>query len=64
MAKGRPVAQYSPKIDVLVSEVGPRDGLQSIVDWISAHGTKPFAYHLPIEIESPLVPETWTSRLL
>src|ERR1700741_3646162 len=30
MAKGRPVAQYSPKIDVLVSEVGPRDGLQSI----------------------------------
>ena len=41
-----------------------RDGLQSIVDWVSAHGTKPFAYHLPIEIESPLVPETWTARLL
>src|SRR5688572_16827827 len=41
-----------------------RDGLQSIIDWITAHGTKPFAYHLPIEIESPLVPATWTSRLL
>jgi len=41
-----------------------RDGLQSIIDWISAHGTKPFAYHLPIEIESPLVPETWTARLI
>lgn len=41
-----------------------RDGLQSIVDWISTHGTKPFDYHLPIEIESPLVPATWTSRLL
>lgn len=44
--------------------VSLRDGLQSIIEWISAHGTKPFAYHLPIEIESPLVPETWTSRLI
>ena len=40
------------------------DGLQSIIEWISAHGTKPFAYHLPIEIQSPLVPETWTARLI
>jgi UDP-glucose 4-epimerase len=44
--------------------VNLRDGLQTIIDWISAHGTKPFTYHLPIEIESPLVPETWTARLL
>ncbi|HEY4955390.1 MAG TPA: NAD-dependent epimerase/dehydratase family protein [Gemmatimonadaceae bacterium] len=44
--------------------VSLRDGLQSIVDWISAHGTKPFDYHLPIEIDSPLVPATWTSRML
>jgi UDP-glucose 4-epimerase len=41
-----------------------REGLQSIIDWVSAHGTKPFAYHLPIEIDSPLVPDTWTSRLI
>jgi UDP-glucose 4-epimerase len=41
-----------------------REGLTSIIDWISAHGPKPFAYHLPIEIESPLVPATWTSRLI
>ena len=41
-----------------------REGLQSIIDWISTHGTKPFEYHLPIEIESPLVPATWTSRLI
>jgi UDP-glucose 4-epimerase len=44
--------------------VGLRDGLRTIIDWISAHGTKPFDYHLPIEIESPLVPATWASRLL
>jgi UDP-glucose 4-epimerase len=41
-----------------------REGLQSIIEWISAHGTKPFEYHLPIEIDSPLVPATWTSRLI
>ena len=44
--------------------VSLRDGLQSIIDWIGAHGTKPFDYHLPIEIDSPLVPATWTSRML
>jgi len=41
-----------------------RDGLRSMVDWIRAHGPKPFEYHLPIEIDSPLVPDTWKSRLI
>jgi UDP-glucose 4-epimerase len=40
------------------------DGLKSIIDWIREHGTKPFEYHLPIEIDSPLVPKTWRDRLL
>jgi UDP-glucose 4-epimerase len=46
------------------SKVSLREGLQSMIDWIRAHGTKPFAYHLPIEIDSPLVPATWKSRLI
>lgn len=46
------------------SQVSLRDGLQSMIDWIRAHGTKPFSYHLPIEIDSPLVPATWKSRLI
>ncbi|HEY8164929.1 MAG TPA: NAD-dependent epimerase/dehydratase family protein [Gemmatimonadaceae bacterium] len=41
-----------------------REGLMSIIEWISTHGPKPFEYHLPIEIDSPLVPSTWTSRLI
>ena len=44
--------------------VSLRDGLRSIIEWIRAHGTKPFNYHLPIEIDSPLVPDTWKSRLI
>jgi UDP-glucose 4-epimerase len=46
------------------SKVNLRDGLLSMIDWIRAHGTKPFSYHLPIEIDSPLVPATWKSRLI
>ena len=46
------------------SKVSLREGLQSMIDWIRAHGTKPFSYHLPIEIDSPLVPATWKSRLI
>jgi UDP-glucose 4-epimerase len=44
--------------------VSLRDGLQSIIDWVRANGTKPFEYHLPIEIDSPLVPNTWKNRMM
>lgn len=39
--------------------VSLRDGLQSMIEWIRVHGTKPFRHHLPLEIDSALVPETW-----
>ena len=41
-----------------------REGLQTMIDWIRAHGPRPFQYHLPIEIDSPLVPDTWKSKLI
>lgn len=41
-----------------------REGLESIIRWVRARGTRPFEYHLPIEIDSPLVPETWKDRLM
>jgi len=55
--KARKLLNYESKVSL-------RAGLQSMIDWIRDHGTKPFAYHLPIEIDSPLVPKTWTSRLI
>jgi UDP-glucose 4-epimerase len=55
--KARRLLGYETKVTL-------REGLQTMIDWITAHGTKPFSYHLPIEIDSPLVPETWTSRLI
>ncbi|MDQ6718643.1 MAG: NAD-dependent epimerase/dehydratase family protein [Gemmatimonadota bacterium] len=39
-------------------------GLRAMVDWIRSRGVKPFSYHLPIEIDSPLVPSTWRDRLI
>jgi UDP-glucose 4-epimerase len=55
--KARRLLDYETKVNL-------RDGLQSMIDWIRQHGAKPFEYHLPIEIDSPLVPDTWKSRLL
>jgi UDP-glucose 4-epimerase len=42
--------------------VSLREGLQSMIEWIRAHGTRPFTHHLPLEIDSPLVPSTWRSE--
>ena len=55
--KARKLLAYQTKVSL-------RDGLLSIVDWIRQHGTKPFDYHLPIEIDSPLLPATWRDKLL
>ncbi len=55
--KARKQLGYEPKVNL-------RDGLQSIVNWIRDNGPKPFDYYIPIEINTDLVPETWTKRLL
>jgi UDP-glucose 4-epimerase len=39
-------------------------GLCAMRDYITLHGTKPFKYHLPIEInDSALLPRTWKDRI-
>lgn len=55
--KARKLLGYRTKVSL-------REGLLSMVQWIREHGPKPFEYHLPIEIDSPLVPVTWRDRLL
>src|SRR5450759_687760 len=55
--KARKLLGYETKVSL-------RDGLLSMVKWIREHGPKPFEYHLPIEIDSPLLPDTWRDRLL
>ena len=55
--KARKLLGYNTKVSL-------RDGLRSMADWIREHGPKPFEYHLPIEIDSPLLPATWRDRLI
>ncbi len=40
------------------------EGLTALVDWIRARGTRPFTYHLDLEIVSERTPVTWAQRLL
>jgi UDP-glucose 4-epimerase len=46
------------------TQVTLRQGLLSMIDWIRANDPRDFAYHLPIEIDSPIIPTTWRDRLL
>ena len=38
------------------------EGLTQLIEWIKARGVKNFEYHLPIEIKSDRLPETWAKR--
>ena len=55
--KARRLLGYAPRVPL-------RDGLADLVAHIRARGPRPFRYHLPLEIDSPLAPETWRRRLL
>ena len=45
------------------SKVKLKDGLQTMIDYIKRRGTKPFKYHLDLEIISEITPETWKNKL-
>ena len=57
-------ADKSRRLLAYQTKVSLRDGLLSIIEWIRVNGTRPFEYHLPIEIDSPLVPDTWKQRMM
>lgn len=40
-----------------------KEGLQEMIDWIKMRGTKPFSYHLPLEIINHKTPQTWKEKL-
>lgn len=54
--KARRLLGYEAKVSL-------EDGLRSMIDYIRSRGSRPFKYHLPIEIENDRTPKTWTKRL-
>ena len=39
------------------------EGLEEMVKWIKDRGSRPFQYHLPLEIINDKTPVTWKNRL-
>ena len=54
--KARRLLGYSTKYTL-------RKGLQEMIDYIRERGTRPFKYHLDIEIVNEKTPKTWTERM-
>lgn len=54
--KARRMLGYETKVSLA-------DGLRRMAVWMNERGTRPFDYHLPLEIVSDKTPETWTKRL-
>jgi UDP-glucose 4-epimerase len=54
--KSRNLIQYSTNTTL-------NEGLQQMINYIRTRGTKPFQYHLDLEISSDLTPRTWKDRL-
>lgn len=54
--KARRLLNYKPNVSL-------ENGLQEMIDWIQARGTRPFRYHLDLEITNDKTPETWVKRL-
>ncbi len=55
--KARRLLHYHPQVTL-------RDGLLSMVEYIRRRGTRPFQYHIGLEIVNQHTPETWRRQLL
>ena len=45
------------------TKISLEQSLQKQIDYINSRGTRPFEYHLPLEIISEKTPKTWTQKL-
>lgn len=55
--KARALLGYRTQVDL-------REGLRTMVEWISAKGPREFEYSIPLEIVTERTPQTWSRRLL
>lgn len=54
--KARRLLGYDPKVKL-------EAGLQEMIAYIRQRGTRPFLYHLDVEISNERLPETWAKKL-
>ena len=53
--KARQLLNYKTKISL-------KEGIQRTFDYIKRRGVKPFEYHINLEIDNDLTPETWKKK--
>ena len=53
--KARQLLNYKTKVTL-------KEGIQKTFEYIKKRGVKPFEYHINIEINNDLTPETWTKK--
>ena len=53
--KARKLLNYKTKVSL-------QEGIQKTFEYIKKRGTKPFEYHINIEIDNKLTPTTWTKK--
>ena len=53
--KARKLLNYKTKTDLVT-------GIKNTFDYIKKRGTRPFNYHINIEIKNKLTPETWLKK--
>lgn len=54
--KARDLLKYETKTSL-------EAGIDSIINYIQKRGVRPFNYHMPLEINNNLTPQSWTRRL-
>ena len=53
--KARSLLNYKTKVSL-------KEGIEKTFEYIKKRGVKPFEYHINIEIDNELTPETWTKK--
>ena len=44
------------------TKVSLKEGIQRTFDYIKKRGVKPFEYHISLEIDNDLTPDTWKKK--
>lgn len=55
--KARRILNYSTKTPLV-------SGLTELANWITSKGSRPFNYHLPLEITTEKTPKTWSDKIM
>ena len=53
--KARKLHNYETKVDL-------RSGIKKTFEYIKKRGAKPFDYHINLEIDNELTPQTWKKQ--